>query len=185
MSSGTVKFFNGAKGFGFIAPSDGGADVFVHASALERSGVHVLNEGDEVEFEVGQDRRTGKLEVTDLQVTAAAPPGAQSSRPDRGPRPAFGGGGRDSGPRGGPGGGGQRFQRDAVGSGSGVVKWFNDAKGFGFIQPDGGGADVFVHVSAVERSGLGRLDEGQQVAYDLEQDPRTGKTSAANLRAGR
>ena len=190
MSSGTVKFFNGAKGFGFIAPSDGGADVFVHASALERSGVHTLNEGDEVEFEVGQDRRTGKLEVTDLQVTGAAPPGSAPSRPDRGPRPAFGGGGRDSGPRGGGGGrdgggGGQRFQRDAVGSGSGVVKWFNDAKGFGFIQPDGGGQDVFVHVSAVERSGLQHLAEGQQIAYDLEQDPRTGKTSASNLREGR
>jgi len=62
------------------------------------------------------------------------------------------------------------------------VKWFNPTKGFGFIQPADGGADVFVHISAVERSGLSALNEGQSVAYDLEQDRRSGKTSAVNLR---
>jgi CspA family cold shock protein len=62
------------------------------------------------------------------------------------------------------------------------VKWFNATKGFGFIQPNDGGGDVFVHISAVERAGLHGLNEGQTVAYDLEADRRTGKTSATNLR---
>ena len=62
---------------------------------------------------------------------------------------------------------------------SGTVKWFNTAKGFGFIQPDDGGQDVFVHVSAVERAGLSALDEGMTVNYEMEQDSRSGKTAAA------
>ena len=66
---------------------------------------------------------------------------------------------------------------------TGVVKWFNGQKGFGFIQPDDGGQDVFVHISAVERSGIGNLNEGQKVSFDLERGDR-GKTSAVNLKQG-
>jgi CspA family cold shock protein len=65
----------------------------------------------------------------------------------------------------------------------GVVKWFNDQKGFGFIQPEAGGADVFVHISAVERAGMRSLTEGQKVSYELEQDRRSGKMSAGQLAA--
>jgi cold shock protein len=65
----------------------------------------------------------------------------------------------------------------------GTVKWFNSQKGYGFIQPDDGGRDVFVHISAVERAGMHGLNEGQKVSFDLEADRRTGKSSAANLRA--
>ena len=65
----------------------------------------------------------------------------------------------------------------------GTVKWFNTTKGFGFIQPDSGGADVFVHVSAVERAGLRGLVEGQKISYDEQRDPKRGKTSAENLKA--
>ena len=64
---------------------------------------------------------------------------------------------------------------------TGHVKWFNDTKGYGFIQPEGGGDDAFVHISAVERSGMRSLQENQRVTYDLEQNDR-GKTSAVNLR---
>ncbi len=64
---------------------------------------------------------------------------------------------------------------------TGTVKWFNDQKGYGFIQPDQGGKDVFVHVSAVERSGLRGLVEGQKISYELQEDRRTGKSSAVNL----
>ncbi len=63
---------------------------------------------------------------------------------------------------------------------TGTVKWFNPTKGFGFIQPDQGGGDVFVHISAVERAGLSTLNEGQKVSYDLATNK--GKTSAANLK---
>jgi CspA family cold shock protein len=66
---------------------------------------------------------------------------------------------------------------------TGTVKWFNSQKGFGFIQPSDGGKDVFVHFSAVERSGMGTLSEGQQVSYELVTDRQRGKTSAENLRA--
>jgi cold shock protein len=66
---------------------------------------------------------------------------------------------------------------------NGTVKWFNHAKGFGFIQPDGGSADVFVHISAVERSGLSTLNEGQKVSFEVERDPKRGKTSAVNIKA--
>jgi CspA family cold shock protein len=66
---------------------------------------------------------------------------------------------------------------------NGTVKWFNATKGFGFIQPDDGGADAFVHISAVERAGMRELVEGQKLTYDLERDKRSGKMSACNLRA--
>lgn len=66
---------------------------------------------------------------------------------------------------------------------TGTVKWFNGQKGFGFIQPDDGGNDVFVHISAVERAGLGSLNEGQKVSFELERDQRSGKTSAGQLQA--
>ena len=65
----------------------------------------------------------------------------------------------------------------------GTVKWFNGQKGFGFIQPEDGGNDVFVHISAVERAGMHSLSEGQKVSFEVRADRRTGKSSADNLRA--
>jgi CspA family cold shock protein len=65
----------------------------------------------------------------------------------------------------------------------GTVKWFNTQKGFGFIQPDEGGADVFVHVSAVERAGIGSLHEGQKLSFEVERDRRTGKSAAGQLQS--
>ena len=201
MSSGTVKWFNTAKGFGFIQPDDGGSDVFVHISAVEQAGLRGLNEGDLVNFELEQDRRSGKLSAGQLVVTGQGEAPARSGgggggggfdRPRGGgggyggggggfDRPRGGGGGGGGFGGGGGGGGGGRPSGDPAGAGAGTVKWFNPTKGFGFIQPDDGGQDVFVHISAVEQAGLRGLNEGQQVAYDLEADRRSGKTSATNL----
>ena len=64
---------------------------------------------------------------------------------------------------------------------TGTVKWFNAQKGYGFIQPAEGGADVFVHISAVEKSGLRGLNENQKVSYDIQNDPKKGKAAAVNL----
>ena len=66
---------------------------------------------------------------------------------------------------------------------TGTVKWFNTTKGFGFIQPDDGGSDVFVHISAVERAGMRSLNENQKVTFELEKDRKTGRNSAVNLQA--
>jgi cold shock protein len=66
---------------------------------------------------------------------------------------------------------------------TGTVKWFNATKGFGFIQPDDGGADVFVHISAVERAGMATLNEGQKVKFELQRDSRSGKMAAGDLSA--
>ena len=65
---------------------------------------------------------------------------------------------------------------------TGTVKWFNEQKGYGFIQPENGGRDVFVHISAVERSGIGGLSENQKISYEVEADRRSGKDSAVNLK---
>jgi len=172
MSKGTVKFFNSAKGFGFVSPDDGGADVFVHVSALERSGVDGLNEGDAVSFELERDHRSGKLAAVDLQVVGRAPEGR--SRPAERSRGGFQ---RDRTTQ-----SSARSPGETAGSGSGAVKWFNSTKGYGFIQPAGGGEDVFVHISAVEQAGLRDLRDGQEVTFDMERNSRTGKLSATNLR---
>jgi CspA family cold shock protein len=66
---------------------------------------------------------------------------------------------------------------------TGTVKWFNTTKGFGFIQPDEGGNDIFVHISAVERAGMRSLDEGQKLNFELERDRKTGRSSAVNLQS--
>jgi CspA family cold shock protein len=175
MESGTVKWFNTAKGFGFIQPDNGGPDVFVHVSAVERAGIGGLNEGDKVTYDLEPDRRSGKMAAENLTVTEHGAGGFGGAR--REPR----GGGFGGGPRGGGYGGGYDSGPSGE-SASGTVKWFNSTKGFGFIQPDGGGQDVFVHISAVERSGLGALNEGQTVTFELGRDRRTGKTSAENIR---
>lgn len=149
---GVVKFFNTEKGFGFIQRDDGGEDVFVHISAVERAGLSALAEGQGLEFNLVD--RGGKTSAADLQIVGdviavearAAPP-----------------------------------QRELTGEkATGTVKFFNGMKGFGFITRDDGQPDVFVHISAVERSGLSGINEGDKLEFDLEVD-RRGKTSAVNL----
>jgi len=82
-----------------------------------------------------------------------------------------------------PGPGGGIFINPGETMSIGTIKWFNAQKGYGFIQPEAGGNDVFVHISALERSGLGSLNEGQKVKYEVERDQRSGKMSATNLQA--
>ncbi|QQN75006.1 cold-shock protein [Croceicoccus sp. YJ47] len=153
---GTVKFFNSQKGFGFIQRDDGGEDVFIHISAVERAGLEGLGEGQELEFNLVD--RGGKVSAADIQVVGDIVP------------PSAGGPAKREAP-----------QRELTGEkATGTVKFFNSMKGFGFITRDDGAADAFVHISAVERSGLRELNEGDRVEFDLEVD-RRGKHSAVNL----
>ncbi|MEO1046255.1 MAG: cold-shock protein [Pseudomonadota bacterium] len=150
--SGTVKFFNSNKGFGFIQRDGGGDDVFVHISAVERAGLQGLAEGQKLEFTLID--RGGKVSASDLKIDGEIIPVQERSAPP---------------------------QRELTGErASGTVKFFNSMKGFGFISRDDGEADAFVHISAVERSGLHGLNEGDRLDFDLEVD-RRGKYSAVNL----
>ncbi len=167
-ANGTVKWFNTQKGFGFVAREDGGEDVFVHISAVERAGLTTLAEGQPISFTVLD--RGGKLSAADLVLEGDAPP--QAERPRRSFDEPRGGAG------GGFGGGAQReVSTERV---EGTVKFFNGQKGFGFIAREDGQPDAFVHISAVERSGLANLNEGQRVSFQLETD-RRGKLAAVNI----
>ncbi|MGQ3179671.1 MAG: cold-shock protein, partial [Blastomonas fulva] len=163
-AKGKVKFFNAQKGFGFIQRDDGGEDVFVHISAVERAGLSNLAEGQGLEFTLVD--RGGKVSASDLKVDGELIPVSDS------------GGGGDRGeraPR------GEAPRRELTGErATGTVKFFNSMKGFGFITRDDGQPDAFVHISAVERAGMNGLNQGDRVEFDLEVD-RRGKHSAVNL----
>jgi CspA family cold shock protein len=170
---GVVKFFNAQKGFGFVVRDDGGEDVFVHISAVEQAGLTGLAEGQPISFTLVD--RGGKVSASDIEIEGEPLPVPASA-----PREERGGFGAD---RGGAGaGGGGRPQRQLTGEKStGVVKFFNAMKGFGFIQRDDGQPDAFVHISAVERAGMNSLNEGDRVGFDVEVDNR-GKFAAVNLK---
>ena len=164
-AKGTVKFFNGQKGFGFIVRDDGGEDVFVHISAVEQAGLAGLAEGQPLEFTLVD--RGGRVSATELKIEGE--PMAVSE----------GGGGGGGGDAGGARGGAPARQLTGERA-SGTVKFFNAMKGFGFIQRDDGQPDAFVHISAVERAGMTSLNEGDRLEFELEVD-RRGKYAAVNL----
>lgn len=162
-AKGKVKFFNAQKGFGFIQRDDGGEDVFVHISAVERAGLSNLAEGQGLEFTLVD--RGGKVSASDLKVDGELIPVSDSGGGDRGERA----------PR------GEAPRRELTGErATGTVKFFNSMKGFGFITRDDGQPDAFVHISAVERAGMNSLNQGDRLEFDLEVD-RRGKHSAVNL----
>ena len=174
--TGVVKFFNGQKGFGFIVRDDGGEDVFVHISAVEQAGLTGLAEGQPLGFTLVD--RGGKVSATDLKIEGEPLPVTDRAPPREPREPRAGGFGGD---RGGFGGGDRSPQRQLTGErASGTVKFFNAMKGFGFIQRDDGQPDAFVHISAVERAGMGALNEGDRLDFELEVD-RRGKYAAVNL----
>jgi CspA family cold shock protein len=149
---GVVKFFNPQKGFGFIVRDDGGEDVFVHISAVEQAGLTDLADGQPLEFTLVD--RGGRITATTLRIEGEP---MAVERAERAP------------------------ERKLTGEkATGVVKFFNAMKGFGFIQRDDGQPDAFVHISAVERAGMPTLNEGDKLEFEIEVD-RRGKYAAVNL----
>src|SRR5579863_7359416 len=145
---GKIKWFNGTKGYGFVTLDNGG-DAFCHASALQAAGHAELPQGATIVCDLADSQRGMQVVmIHSVDLSTAEAPGG------RGPRRDFGGGG-------GRFGGGGGFHRDSGPAGpmvEGKVKFFNDQKGFGFVMPDGGGGDVYVHASSLRRSGIPALE---------------------------
>ena len=150
---GLVKWFSPEKGFGFVELSDGSGDAFLHGSVLAQSGIDAVQPGDTVEVQVGPGH-TGPhvTQVLGVDSSTAAP-----TTPLR------------SGSRSATSGGPSSGTSVQV---TGTVKWFNVDKGFGFIARDGGGKDVFVHISALAPSGLTALNEGERVTFNVAEGRR-------------
>jgi CspA family cold shock protein len=146
--SGVVKWFSPEKGFGFVSLSDGSGDAFLHGSVLAQSATGAVQPGETVEVRVGPGH-TGPhvTEVLSIDSSTAATPARRRSdfQTTTSSRPSS----------------------NALVEGAGTVKWFNSEKGYGFITRSNGGDDVFVHISAVERSGLTGLSEGDRVVFDV------------------
>jgi CspA family cold shock protein len=189
-----VKWFDPEKGFGFASPSDGSGDVFLHISAIGPLDQQDLLPGATIIADLGEGRRG--LQVVAVHEIDASTATQTAPRAPRAPRDEFGGGYgggggyADRGDRGGYGGGDRGGYADRGGFGSrdsgpmegpfdGAVKFFNAERGFGFIAPDQGGADVFLHVSSLSRSGLQPPMDGQRVRFSI----RAGKKGpeAANV----
>jgi cold shock protein len=158
---GKLKWFNPGKRYGFVELSDGSGDAFIHATALAGIGVSTLQPGETLELRVALGQRGPQVtEVISVDSSTAAPP--------RPPRKGF----RSSA---------ERPPLEASVQEMGTVKWYNAAKGFGFIVLDGGGKDVFVHVSALDRAGITGLNEGQRVFVGVAEGGKGPEAASIQL----
>jgi CspA family cold shock protein len=158
----TVKWFNADKGFGFVAVA-GGSEAFLHIRPLEAVGHHSVPEGARLKVRIGQGQKGPQVtEVIEVDASTAATKSLQR-------RSAL----RSSAPR----QPGNAETEECVGS----VKWYNTDKGFGFIGPDSGGKDVFVHATTLGRSGLSELAEGQRVRMQVGQGQKGPEARSIEL----
>ena len=157
----TVKWYNPDKGFGFVELADGSGDAFLHATVVERGGHRVVAPGATLEVRAGPGPKGQQVtEVVSVDNSTAAQEAPRRPRPERPAYSAAGG---------------------ATTEELGTVKWFNGNKGFGFITPDQGGKDIFVHASVLERDGIMGLADGQRVAVDVAQGQKGPEAVSVRL----
>jgi CspA family cold shock protein len=157
--SGKIKWFNRSKGFGFIVPNDGTGDVFLPAAVLERAGFSEAPDGAAITFAwVQGPKGRAATQIFDLDTSTARASRETRPRREREDEP--------SGP---------------TESLDGVVKWYDAARGFGFILPNDGGKDVFVHVTVLRRAGIDELQPGQNVRIEVAQARRGREAIAIQL----
>ncbi len=155
----TVKWYNPDKGFGFVQLADGSGDAFLHVSVLERSGHGSMPPGTTLEVRTAPGQKGLQItEILSVDASTALQEQPRRPRPERAYQPSD----------------------QAAVEEIGTVKWYNPDKGFGFIAPDQGGKDIFVHASVLERSGITGLAERQRVAVDVAY--RSRGPGAAGLR---
>ena len=144
----TVKWYNPSKGFGFVTLGDGSGDAFLHVSVVERSGHASVLPGASLEVRAGPGPKGPQVtEILSVDTSTAGQEQPRNARPER---PGY-----------------QSSADRPTVEEMGTVKWYNPTKGFGFIGPDRGGKDIFVHASTLERSGIMGLAEEQRVAVDV------------------
>ena len=165
----TVKWFNAEKGFGFVELEGGGGDAFLHISVLSRAGYQTVSPGATLRVSVSPGQKGPQIaDVMSVDESTATPGGAGG--PGAGGSMGGGGGGFDR-PR--AAAARQPVDMSTAVEMRGTVKWFNAEKGFGFVMPDGGGKDVFVHISALNRGGMSGLEPNQTVKMQVA-DGRRG-----------
>jgi CspA family cold shock protein len=159
--------YNAEKGFGFVALSDGSGDAFLHVSALQASGIQSVAAGALVRVRVGRGQKGRQVEQV-LSVSEGSPSAGVPGRSPGIRRPA-------------PDGARAQVDLSSAAEVDGTVKWYNTEKGFGFISPEGGGKDVFVHATALQRAGLTALSDGQAVRMKVVQGQKGLEVAALSL----
>jgi CspA family cold shock protein len=158
---GKIKWFNGTKGYGFVT-LDNGSDAFCHASVLQAAGHQELPPGASIVCDLADSQRGMQvvaIHSVDMSTAEAPSRGGGGGGPRR---DSFGGGGRF-------GGGGYRDSGPAGPMTEGKVKFFNDQKGFGFVMPDSGSGDIYLHASALRRSGVQAVEPDQRIRFSTRQ----------------
>jgi CspA family cold shock protein len=168
-SEATVKWFNAEKGYGFVALTDGSGDVFLHINSLQAAGFQAVSPGATLRIRVGQGQKGRQVDqvVSVDESTATATPARRPSFQQR-PQRSF------DGPR-------RPVDLSTAVDMMGTVKWYNPDKGFGFITPQSGGKDVFIHATVLERAGMGPLQEGQSVRIGVVQGAKGPEAGTISL----